>query len=444
MYHAIRTNVYKEHPLYAYCLKVTEASKLLYNASLFRVRNRFTGYSKTSLTENELEVAEEVRLLDASQKIKGDTKELLYYNRLEKLMRVTNNPDFFNDDLSKQTAQHVVREAVEDFTTWLKSLKEYKRNPSKYTGCPKMPRYKKASTRTTSLTNQDCKFVDGHIKFPLTSAVLKVGGIPSDSVLKEVKIEPYYDAFVVICTFETKDIVKPVERSFMAGIDLGVDNIAAITTNEGHSLLFKGGAVKAENQRFNKERARLISCITKGHETKKNVTSRRLSALSRKRDCFLRDQMHKISKSIISFCVEHKVGTIVVGSNKGWKQNSNLGDSNNQNFVQIPLTELRTMIKYKAERAGIEVIDQEESYTSKADFLKNDYIPTFGVDDEQAFFSGHRIKRGLYKSGAGMFINADLNGAANILRKAISDAFLTDIDYSSLSNPQVVGFKNLN
>lgn len=208
--------------------------------------------------------------------------------------------------------------------------------------------------------------------------------------------------------------------------------------------MFKGGAVKAENQRFNKERARLISCITKGHETKKNVSSRRLVSLSRKRDCFLRDQMHKISKRIVSFCVDHKVGTIVIGVNEGWKQESNLGDANNQNFVQIPLVLLRFMIKYKAERAGIEVIEQEESYTSKADFLKNDYIPTYGVDDEQTFFSGRRTKSGLYKSSTGEVVNADLNGAANILRKAFSDAFTKEVDYSSLSSPQVIKFQNLN
>ena len=102
MYNVIRTNVHKEHPLYAYCLKVTEASKLLYNASLFRVRNRYTGYSKTSLTENESEVAEEVHMLDISRKIKGETKAVLSYNRLEKLLRVTKNPDFFNDDSSNR------------------------------------------------------------------------------------------------------------------------------------------------------------------------------------------------------------------------------------------------------------------------------------------------------------------------------------------------------
>lgn len=233
MYNTVRTIIREEHPLYEYCLKTLEASKSLYNASMFRIRNRFTGYSKASLTENEMEVAEEIRLLEQSHKITGNVKAVISYFQLEKLMRVTNNPDFFNTNLSRQTAQHVVQEAVGDFSDWLSSVREYKKNPSKFFGRPQMPHYKKAPLRTTSFTNQDCTLKEGgYIKFPLTRTLLKIGGIPADARLKMVEIKPYYDAFVILCTFETKEIEKPDDCSFMAGIDLGVDNIAAITTNE--------------------------------------------------------------------------------------------------------------------------------------------------------------------------------------------------------------------
>ena len=126
--------------------------------------------------------------------------------------------------------------------------------------------------------------------------------MPDDAKLVEVKIKPYYGNFMILCTIETESVSVTEDRPFMAGIDFGVDNTAAIVTNEGYALLFQGGALKSANQHFNKERARLISCITVGHKTEENVTSKRLRNLSMHRDLFLRDQMHKISSLIVSFC----------------------------------------------------------------------------------------------------------------------------------------------
>ena len=268
--------------------------------------------------------------------------------------------------------------------------------------------------------------------------------MPDDAKLVEVKIKPYYGNFMILCTIETESVSVTEDRPFMAGIDFGVDNTAAIVTNEGYALLFQGGALKSANQHFNKERARLISCITVGHKTEENVTSKRLRNLSMHRDLFLRDQMHKISSLIVSFCVKHNVGTLVLGVNPLWKQYSSLGDVGNQNFVQIPLAVLKFMITYKVQRSGITVMEQEESYTSKADFLSHDFIPTYGVDDGRADFSGLRVKRGLYKSGTGTYLNADVNGAANILRKAVPDAFIKVNDFSYLKHPYVYGFHEVN
>ncbi len=444
MYSVTRTVIKKGHPLYGYCLDVTSASKRLYNAALFRIRNRFTGYHKIALTDNELEVLSELNKLALSGKLKATSSSVLNYNTLEKLMRVTKNPDFFSGILSMQAAQHAVRDAAGDFKNWLKALKAYKKDPSGFLGKPQMPHYKKAATRTTELTNQDCRLKDGYLKLPLTDTCLKMENIPDSAILKCVKIKPYYEGFLILCSYETEDIAVNADYPFMAGIDFGVDNIAAITTNEGHTLLFKGGVIKAENQYFNKERARLISCVTKGHETTHAVSTHRLMSLSMHRDAFLRDEMHKISNRIVEFCKEHRIGTLVLGVNKLWKRDSNLGDSNNQNFVQIPFAVLRFMITYKAERAGIAVVEQEESYTSKSDFLSRDAIPTYGVDDSNVSFSGSRVHRGLYKSGTGVYVNADLNGAANILRKAIPYAFDNVEDFAYLQNPKVIRFSDLN
>ena len=121
-----------------------------------------------------------------------------------------------------------------------------------------------------------------------------------------------------------------------------------------------------------------------------------------------------------------------------------MGRTNNQNFVQLPLETLRFMITYKAQSVGIMVHDQEESYTSKASLVDNDYIPTYGVDDDMADFSGKRIKRGLYRCSDGTIINADLNGAGNILRKKLPDAFKGVTDFSFLNNIVVRNYNDLN
>ena len=133
--------------------------------------------------------------------------------------------------------------------------------------------------------------------------------------------------------------------------------------------------------------------------------------------------MHKASKYIIEYCVEHSVGNIVIGKNEQWKSGLNLGAANNQKFVQIPHTRFVEMIQYKAESYGINVIIVEESFTSKASFLDFDTLPTINTDEaKDVIFSGKRINRGLYKTND-VVINADVNGSLNIIRKANSKAF---------------------
>ena len=158
----------------------------------------------------------------------------------------------------------------------------------------------------------------------------------------------------------------------------------------------------------------------------------------------MKDQCHKISRSIIDFCVEHQAGTLIFGVNPLWKQNSRIGKINNQKFVSMPIAFLRTMITYKALNAGIKIIEQEESYTSKADITTKDYIPTYRVDDGNAQFSGIRIKRGLYRCADGTILNADCHAAANIMRKAVPDIWDRTTDFSFLTSPKVYGFHELN
>ena len=431
--------------LYPYFDDLCRKSKLLYNAALFRVRNIFTGYDKEHRTENEVEVFQEVALLQRSHP-NMHVRRVISYTHLEKMMRVTENPDFFSG-LPRQTAQQMVKQSVTDFKNWLASLREYKKHPEKYLGKPKMPRYKKSDLTTVIITNQDAVLyrddIGMSLKLPLQKQRLYFSNLSSDPVLKEVKIKPYYGRFLLCLTLEEQDVAFDPSGSHVCAIDLGTDNFAAIVCDDHSSVIYKGRAVLSKIQWFHKQRAKYVSIITKGHE-KKHAVSRRLRDLSFHYANFVKDQCHKISRSIIDFCMEHQCGTLILGVNLLWKQRSNMNKINNQNFVSMPITLLRTMITYKALNAGIRIIEQEESYTSKADLIANDRIPTYGVDDKDASFSGKRIKRGLYRCSNGMILNADCHAAANIMRKAIPDIWKDTRDYTFLSAPDVYGFHKLN
>ena len=431
--------------LYPYFDDLCRKSKLLYNAALFRVRNIFTGYDKEHRTENEVEVFQEVALLQRSYP-NMHVRRVISYTHLEKMMRVTENADFFSG-LPRQTAQQMVKQTVTDFKNWLASLREYKKHPEKYLGKPKMPRYKKSDLTTVIITNQDAVLyrddIGMSLKLPLQKQRLYFSNLFSDPVLKEVKIKPYYGRFLLCLTLEEPDVAFDPSRSHVCAIDLGTDNFAAIVCDDHSSAIYKGGAVLSKIQWFHKQRAKYVSIITKGHE-KKHAVSKRLRDLSFHYANFVKDQCHKISRSIIDFCMEHQCGTLILGVNLLWKQRSNMNKINNQNFVSMPITLLRTMITYKALNAGIRIIEQEESYTSKADLIANDRIPTYGVDDKDASFSGKRIKRGLYRCSNGMILNADCHAAANIMRKAIPDIWKDTRDYTFLSAPDVYGFHKLN
>lgn len=431
--------------LYPYFDDLCRKSKLLYNAALFRVRNIFTGYDKEHRTENEVEVFQEVALLQRSYP-NMHVRRVISYTHLEKMMRVTENPDFFSG-LPRQTAQQMVKQSVTDFKNWLASLREYKKHPEKYLGKPKMPRYKKSDLTTVIITNQDAVLyrddIGMSLKLPLQKQRLYFSNLSSDPVLKEVKIKPYYGRFLLCLTLEEPVAAFDPSGSHVCAIDLGTDNFAAIVCDDHSSAIYKGGAVLSKIQWFHKQRAKYVSIITKGHE-KKHAVSKRLRDLSFHYANFVKDQCHKISRSIIDFCMEHQCGTLILGVNLLWKQRSNMNKINNQNFVSMPITLLRTMITYKALNAGIRIIEQEESYTSKADLIANDRIPTYGVDDKDASFSGKRIKRGLYRCSNGMILNADCHAAANIMRKAIPDIWKDTRDYTFLSAPDVYGFHKLN
>ena len=354
-------------------------------------------------------------------------------------MRITDNPDFFSG-LPMQTAQHVIRQACTDFKGWLASLKKYRKDPSGYTGKPKMPGYCRNDTASYLFTNQDAVIYDGKLKLPRTKIRIPVRR--RHGRLMEVKVKPVSGGYELLLVYQVK-AASVQSGKHAAAVDFGVDNTMAVVSDTGKSILFKGRFIKSVNQSFMKKKAERISLMSRGKETTERVWSKYLDRLSAYRTSYIRDCFHKMSKKLLVWCQRNDIGCLVLGSNAFWIQNSCIGTVNNQNFVSIPFEMLKSMIELKACEYGVTVVRNEESYTSKASFLDSDDIPVYVEGDEtKHHFSGKRIQRGLYRSSDGTVLNADINGAANILRKAGCDT--SSVILTNLLNPEVSAFADLN
>ena len=207
-----------------------------------------------------------------------------------------------------------------------------------------------------------------------------------------------------------------------------------------HNYVVNGKPIKSINQFYNKKKSKLQSELETKNKTK---TSKRIQNLSLKRTNKINDCFHKTSRYIFNQLVSHSINTLVIGNNNGWKQETNIGAVNNQKFVSIPHDRFIDMLKYKCHLEGINVIVTEESYTSKASFFDNDYIPTYSKDDDKFSPSGRRVNRGLYKTKDGMFVNADVNGSLNILRKQLNvvcDDIICPADIWFVMNPLKIIF----
>lgn len=431
MYRVLNVQVCSSDTIYTYLDKTAHLANNLSNAVLFRERQMITSAKKSveDWTDNEKEIRKE-----AETTIQNSTKYrripdsgVLSYNFMEKMLRFTNNPDFFAEGLPKQTAQWIVRQVCTDISSFYKAVRQYNKTPELFLGKPELPGYKhKGGVCAFRMTNQDCvirRSDDGkyHAKLPMIRDKVCIGK-ECPGKLKEVHVSPENGRYRMSFVFddgrippETKDHPERI-----VAVDLGVNNLMGVTNNCGlPCLLYKGGTVKSVNQHYNRKTAKIMSMQTKG-SAEKFIPTQEYRDLTNYRNDRIRDFMLKAGKSLIMWCVENRIDTIVIGSNTGWKQNADMGRRSNQKFVQIPFDQLKRILEYQGERNGINVLFQEEAYTSKASFMDNDYIPGLG---EKTEFSGTRVKRGLYRTRGGHEINADLNGSANILRKAFPEAF---------------------
>lgn len=335
-----------------------------------------------------------------------------------------NQVDFRN--LPSVVSQQVVAQVFSVTKSWMKSKKEYEKNPSKFNSKPKLPKYKRGKKQNMVVfTASACRLKsDGYIHFVkniISPIKTKIG----DNKLCQVRIIPQATCYVVEVIYEKKEQDLNLNKDNVLSIDLGLNNICTCISNVGISpFIVNGKVIKSFNQWYNKKKARLMSLIgDKG-------TSRRINKMTCYRNCWISDKIHKISRYIIDICRSNNIGTIVIGQNRGWKQEINLGKRINQKFVEIPFSDLINKISYKAKLIGINLITHEESYTSKIDHM------AFEPLKKQDAYLGKRKRRGLFQSSIGKLINADINGAIGIGRKVFGDSYVSRIIDSGLAfNP---------
>jgi IS605 OrfB family transposase len=318
--------------------------------------------------------------------------------------------------LPSQTANRILYTLDKSWKAFFRAIKDWKSAPDKYRSKPDPPHYKrKDGEHILIFTTQQVKIKDGYLLFPKMTGIDPIKTrLGDDTKLKEVRIIPGGTGHICEIVYE-KDVESlNLNSDNVAGIDLGLNNIVTMANNIGEQpIVIKGGFVKSMNQYYNKTRAELQST----YDLQGIKGGSKMQRLHDKRNQKMKDAMHKISRFIINYCVEHDIGTIVIGHNEGWKQKVNLGRRNNQNFVSIPYYILIHDLTYKGEEVGIKVIEQEEAHTSKCSFIDGESV------EHHEKYAGKRIKRGIFRSAKGILINADVQGALNIIKKAIPNAF---------------------
>ena len=331
--------------------------------------------------------------------------------------------------INSKIVQNIVDKLKNDWTSYWALLKAKK--DKTYNKKINIPTYKK-KYNLVEYNNQ-----------VMSKKKLKLGYIGTDKMQQGIKIAKKHQALNCKCfriyekhdklvceLIYEKDITNVEKTDKVASIDIGLENLFTIAFNYNKKgISIKGTKLKAINQYFNKLKASSQSILPH-----KQYTSKFINQLMYKREEQLRNYIGYYTNQLIEILKKEKISKLVVGYNKEWKQNINIGKANNQNFVNIPFRKILDILRYKLEENGIECKEQEESYTSKASYLDNDDIPVYKENDGTHYiFSGKRIKRGIYKSKQGKIINADLNGALNILKKS-GEKLIEPLEYLRFEN----------
>jgi IS605 OrfB family transposase len=322
--------------------------------------------------------------------------------------------------LHSQPAQQILRSVSESFKSFKELDKKYSKGELHFK--PRLPKYRKgAGYALVTYPKQALKLVGDSIKVPLGNTVKRwfkldsfLLPMPSNlrfADIKELRRLPRNQCFYAEFVYEKESVPEiKLNPQYALAIDPGINNWLSCVSNIGTNFIIDGRKVKSLNQWYNKR----VSILKEGKP--QGYWDEQLAHITEKRNRQMRDAVNKAARLVVNHCIKHQIGTVVFGWNQGQRQEATLGKTT-QSFVQIPTAKLKERVKQLCEYYGIRFVETEESYTSKASFLDGDFLPTFGAKPEGWNKSGKRVKRGMYRTGAGKLVNADLNGAANILRK---------------------------
>ena len=383
------------HKLYSICDDLTFKAKNLYNAGLYQVRQSIFARNKSE-EENKPPVLSWI--------------ELVAQFRKEKQVDMLALPSKVSTNILK-----LVGSTISSYYQLLKCYHD-KTNLS-VTNKPRLPKYlhKTDGRYMVEFTNQTFskrRGINGELI--LCPKDLNLAIPTKIKHPKCVRIVPKLGVFLIEVVYEVEAVPLKHTGTY-AAIDLGVDNLASVTFSHGvHPLLVKGSKIKSINQGYNRLIAKAKSKLPTNQKTSQGI-----HRLWRNREMKLQSELHQITSFLSLYFDEMTIEKVFIGKNVGWKQGLALGKRTNQTFTQIPFTTFISQLSYKCQLRGIEVIEQEESYTSKASFVDQDKIPTYGESDKKPTFSGKRISRGLYQTKNGFLLNADVNGSYNILVKGL-------------------------
>ena len=396
--------------------KCAHGANNMYNAALYQVRQSFFKHRKF-FSYNEL---------DKLFKIKYQQRECMAYHEVGYV----------------QSAQQTIKEVLNIWSCYFKALKAFYKNSSKFSGKPHIPSYlEKGNRHLFFVTNQSAKNKNGYLVIPKLGIHLKLD--QRVKKIKQVALKPLSkQRFRILVQYEVSDSVMKPDNGVYIGIDPGLDNAFTCVTNGNQCpLIINGKGPKSVNQYYNKQRAILSRKHAQYHQCCKTINtkqgikkiyydSQKMIQLTEWRNTKIKQFAHKASKRIIDYALNCGANTIVIGKNKNQKRSANLGKRNNQNFIGIPHSMMINMIKYKAQQVGINVIETNESYTSQTSFLDHEkpckQNGNYVRKQKHLSPAKRRVKRGLFRSNNGTLINADVNGALQIIKKVFPKLNLND------------------
>lgn len=367
-------------------------------------------------------------------------KKFLKYEENYHVCKENENYGLLQAGVSQQT----LKVADRSFKSFFNLIKKAKSGEYRFKDI-KMPRYReKGGMFNLILSTNAINIKNGFLTVPMSRKFPKLHGgrqvrIPfperlENKTIKEVRICPIYHGryFKIQYCYLQEEEPQDVSVDNVPAIDIGLENLAACVTNTGTAFIMDGRKLKSINQYWNKQKAYYQGIADKQRQKK----THRLNALARKRNNRTQDYIRKVARYIINYCIEHHIGTVVCGYNGDFKRSMNLGKITNQQFTQISFGSLRETLEGLCGRYGMRYIGQEESYTSKASCLDLDDIPVYNPGQPYTgAFSGKRVHRGLYQFADGRIANADVNGAANILRKSKQNFDFEELCKGLLGSP---------